>query len=51
MFWKVSVSLLCLLQNKDPENKKNQYNQNFYGVYCTCGRPYPDPEDEVSNIN
>ena len=23
------------------------YNQNFKGVYCTCHRPYPDPEDET----
>lgn len=22
------------------------YNQNFDGVYCTCARPYPDPENE-----
>ena len=26
---------------------KNKYNQNFSGLYCTCHRPYPDPEDEV----
>ena len=23
----------------------NQYNHNFHGVYCTCNKPYPDPED------
>ncbi|XBI10866.1 hypothetical protein VPH35_138031 [Triticum aestivum] len=22
----------------------NSYNQNFKGSYCTCSRPYPDPE-------
>ena len=22
-----------------------RYNQNFKGDYCTCHRPYPDPED------
>ncbi len=22
-----------------------RYNQNFSGLYCTCSRPYPDPED------
>ncbi len=26
-----------------------RYNQNFSGVYCTCGRPYPDPEDPVED--
>ncbi|CAD6207537.1 GSCOCG00010215001-RA-CDS [Cotesia congregata] len=30
---------------KAVENKENKYNQNFKGVYCTCSRPYPDPED------
>lgn len=28
-------------------SEDNQYNQNFSGVYCTCKRPYPDPEDSV----
>lgn len=28
-------------------NDLNQYNQNFIGLYCTCKRPYPDPEDDV----
>ena len=27
----------------------NRYNQNFKGDYCTCHRPYPDPEDTVSD--
>lgn len=31
---------------KDPENIDNCYNHNFKGAYCTCGRPYPDPEAE-----
>ena len=26
-----------------------RYNQNFSGVYCTCHRPYPDPEDPVAD--
>nr|CAG4647134.1 EOG090X07TK [Megafenestra aurita] len=26
-------------------NDKNQYNHNFMGQYCTCQKPYPDPED------
>ncbi|XP_058100385.1 uncharacterized protein LOC131245147 [Magnolia sinica] len=35
-----------LFANKDPENLENSYNQNFKGSYCTCGRPYPDPDSE-----
>ncbi|OVA11312.1 zinc finger protein [Macleaya cordata] len=35
-----------LLADKDPENLENSYNQNFKGAYCTCGRPYPDPDTE-----
>lgn len=30
-------------------NQLNQYNQNFSGTYCTCHRPYPDPEDDVED--
>lgn len=29
----------------DADNEANSYNQNFRGKYCTCERPYPDPED------
>ncbi|KAM4690018.1 putative E3 ubiquitin-protein ligase UBR7 [Rhinophrynus dorsalis] len=32
---------------KEKFNTLNKYNQNFHGVYCTCKRPYPDPEDEI----
>ncbi|KAF6173025.1 hypothetical protein GIB67_006401 [Kingdonia uniflora] len=35
-----------LFANKDPENPENSYNQNFKGSYCTCSRPYPDPDVE-----
>uniref|UniRef100_A0A0C9RRZ0 TSA: Wollemia nobilis Ref_Wollemi_Transcript_16031_1783 transcribed RNA sequence n=1 Tax=Wollemia nobilis TaxID=56998 RepID=A0A0C9RRZ0_9CONI len=35
-----------LLADKDPENYKNSYNQNYKGLYCVCHRPYPDPEGE-----
>lgn len=39
--------LYCkLFANKDVENAENGYNHNFKGAYCTCGRPYPDPEAE-----
>lgn len=30
-------------------NEENKYNQNFNGVYCTCARPYPDPEDTTGD--
>ncbi|XP_032234522.1 putative E3 ubiquitin-protein ligase UBR7 isoform X2 [Nematostella vectensis] len=38
-----------LFPDKDAVNKSNMYNQNFTGVYCTCHRPYPDPEDEIED--
>ncbi|KAK8603807.1 hypothetical protein V6N13_096277 [Hibiscus sabdariffa] len=33
-----------LSPNKDVENIENSYNHNFKGLYCTCNRPYPDPD-------
>ncbi|CAH1646398.1 unnamed protein product [Spodoptera littoralis] len=30
--------------DKTDFNEENIYNQNFSGLYCTCQRPYPDPE-------
>ncbi|KAL9953083.1 hypothetical protein ACROYT_G040443 [Oculina patagonica] len=43
-------SLKCkLYSQKDAENTRNKYNQNFRGVYCTCHRPYPDLEDEIED--
>uniref|UniRef100_A0A182NEF1 UBR-type domain-containing protein n=1 Tax=Anopheles dirus TaxID=7168 RepID=A0A182NEF1_9DIPT len=40
----------CKLEpRKEEENSRNRYNQNFSGLYCTCHRPYPDPEDEVAD--
>ncbi|KAJ1386086.1 Zinc finger, PHD-type [Sesbania bispinosa] len=35
-----------IFPNKDIENVENSYNHNFKGYYCTCGRPYPDPDAE-----
>ncbi|XP_065858591.1 uncharacterized protein [Euphorbia lathyris] len=35
-----------LFPQKEVENANNSYNQNFKGLYCTCGRPYPDPDAE-----
>ncbi|XP_075224262.1 putative E3 ubiquitin-protein ligase UBR7 [Lycorma delicatula] len=38
----------CNLEpNKEDANIGNHYNQNFKGVYCSCARPYPDPEDNT----
>lgn len=31
------------------KNHENEYNQNFSGLYCTCKRPYPDPEDTIQD--
>ncbi|XP_067941399.1 putative E3 ubiquitin-protein ligase UBR7 isoform X2 [Watersipora subatra] len=37
----------CKLQkDKEPFNDLNRYDQNFKGVYCSCHRPYPDPDNE-----
>uniref|UniRef100_A0A6N2M4R0 UBR-type domain-containing protein n=1 Tax=Salix viminalis TaxID=40686 RepID=A0A6N2M4R0_SALVM len=37
--------LVCkLFQKKDVENAENSYNHNFKGLYCSCDRPYPDPD-------
>ncbi|KAM5129017.1 putative E3 ubiquitin-protein ligase UBR7 [Mantella aurantiaca] len=33
--------------DKEKYNTANKYNNNFFGLYCTCKRPYPDPEDET----
>ncbi|KAI3727725.1 hypothetical protein L6452_16343 [Arctium lappa] len=41
-----------LLPSKDVENVDNSYNHNFKGQYCTCDRPYPDPniQEQVEMI-
>ncbi|XP_004584381.2 putative E3 ubiquitin-protein ligase UBR7 [Ochotona princeps] len=36
-----------LFPDKANVNSGNKYNDNFFGLYCTCKRPYPDPEDEI----
>lgn len=41
---KFGESYCKLLPSKDIENEENSYNHNFKGKYCTCGRPYPDPD-------
>uniref|UniRef100_A0A7N8WT32 Putative E3 ubiquitin-protein ligase UBR7 n=1 Tax=Mastacembelus armatus TaxID=205130 RepID=A0A7N8WT32_9TELE len=44
------AELQCkLYPDKDEVNSLNKYSHNFFGVYCTCGRPYPDPDDQVED--
>lgn len=44
------LSIRCKLDPmKMEDNELNTYNQNFSGVYCTCHRPYPDPEDTIDD--
>ncbi|KAG7466300.1 hypothetical protein MATL_G00163380 [Megalops atlanticus] len=38
-----------LYPDKDKVNTRNKYDHNFSGLYCTCDRPYPDPEDQVAD--
>ncbi|KAK7133057.1 hypothetical protein R3I94_015066 [Phoxinus phoxinus] len=38
-----------LFADKEKVNSGNKYSHNFFGLYCTCDRPYPDPEDEVAD--
>jgi len=38
----------CKLEPNKQDNS-NSYNQNFKGLYCTCHRPYPDPDDPVED--
>eukprot|EP00088_Acartia_fossae_P067970 TRINITY_DN8536_c0_g1_i3.p1 TRINITY_DN8536_c0_g1~~TRINITY_DN8536_c0_g1_i3.p1 ORF type:complete len:408 (-),score=107.34 TRINITY_DN8536_c0_g1_i3:577-1800(-) len=47
---KFSSDHKCKLKpGKVEENAKNSYSQNFSGVYCSCSRPYPDPEDPIED--
>lgn len=34
-----------LATEKSDVNENNSYNHNFMGKYCTCQKPYPDPDD------
>ena len=38
-----------LLDTKSELNELNKYNQNYKGLYCSCARPYPDPEDDIED--
>ncbi|ESO12416.1 hypothetical protein HELRODRAFT_62887 [Helobdella robusta] len=47
---KFPVGFACkLCPDKVALNNDNKYNQNFSGLYCTCSRPYPDPEDSIDD--
>ncbi|XP_045583105.1 putative E3 ubiquitin-protein ligase UBR7 [Procambarus clarkii] len=46
---KFTQNICKLLKEKLPENPENEYNHNFRGAYCTCHRPYPDPEDSIED--
>ncbi|XP_056284842.1 putative E3 ubiquitin-protein ligase UBR7 [Pseudoliparis swirei] len=40
------TDLQCKLHlEKEELNSLNKYSQNFFGVYCTCSRPYPAQQD------
>ncbi|KAF1318532.1 E3 ubiquitin-protein ligase ubr7-like, partial [Globisporangium splendens] len=39
-----------LLSDKAPQNERNVYSQNFTGKYCSCHRPYPDPEATTPEV-
>ncbi|CAL8315951.1 unnamed protein product [Boreogadus saida] len=38
-----------LYPDKEQLNGENKYSHNFFGLYCTCNRPYPDPDDQVED--
>ncbi|XP_023334766.1 putative E3 ubiquitin-protein ligase UBR7 [Eurytemora carolleeae] len=38
----------CKLRPGKIENE-NVYNQNYSGTYCSCCRPYPDPQDPIQD--
>lgn len=41
----------CILNSsKPPLNDSNSYNHNFEGLYCSCNKPYPDPDDDVKDV-
>uniref|UniRef100_A0A915KKD1 UBR-type domain-containing protein n=1 Tax=Romanomermis culicivorax TaxID=13658 RepID=A0A915KKD1_ROMCU len=43
---KFGSSFKCSLEpSKDEINARNKYDQTFRGLYCTCHRPFPDPEN------
>lgn len=43
----MAIELCFVFQVKEEVNALNKYSHNFSGLYCTCSRPYPDPDDQV----
>ncbi|XP_015785376.1 putative E3 ubiquitin-protein ligase UBR7 [Tetranychus urticae] len=43
---KMAGSKCNLCPTKSATNPDNKYNHNFSGLYCTCNRPYPDPDND-----
>lgn len=56
MMYEITVNIrtyyieINMFQDKAKINSGNKYNDNFFGLYCICKRPYPDPEDEVGEL-
>lgn len=56
MMYEITVNIrtyyieINIFQDKAKMNAGNKYNDNFFGLYCICKRPYPDPEDEVGDL-
>lgn len=43
-------SVPCKLDSlKASQAGRNNYNQNFVGLYCNCRKPYPDPENKTDD--
>jgi E3 ubiquitin-protein ligase UBR7 len=40
----------ALLSDKHELNDRNVYSHNFVGTYCSCARPYPDPERTAPEV-
>lgn len=45
----VKCHLTTSKDEKLPINRDNVYNHNFQGLYCSCNRPYPDPENDTGS--
>lgn len=44
------LAVRCKLDADKPDDiNRNVYGQNFSGIYCTCKRPYPDPDDHTED--
>jgi len=46
---KFGAEFCKLYADKGEPNSKNKYSQNFKGLYCSCNKPYPDPDDDTDD--